>query len=156
MPSGDDRKTNSPRWCQETPRGTSRRENPSAVSGDRRFPPNPGRTIRLTIGTGSCIADRTRSGFTPALRCKLYQIVRGLEAAECPFANLPEVHSGRWGEGLTAEKMKECRWLRLALVAESEYVEWTPDGHLRHVSFIRLRDDKDPREVRRESWMGGA
>jgi len=96
-------------------------------------------------------AGRTRSGFTPALRGKLYQILRGLETAERPFANLPEAHSGRWGEGLTAEKMKECRWLRPALVAEFEFVEWTPDGHLRHVSFVRLRDGKNPREVRRES-----
>ena len=34
--------------------------------------------------------------------------LRPLEIAECPFANLPDARSGRWGEGLTAEKMKEC------------------------------------------------
>jgi bifunctional non-homologous end joining protein LigD len=34
----------------------------------------------------------------------------GLETPECPFANLPEVRAGRWGEGLTAAKMKNCRW----------------------------------------------
>ena len=30
-----------------------------------------------------------------------------------------------WGQGLTVAKMKECRWLRPALVGQFEYVEWT-------------------------------
>jgi bifunctional non-homologous end joining protein LigD len=46
--------------------------------------------------------------------------------------------------------MKECRWLRPVLVARFEYVEWTPDNHLRHASFIALREDRDAREVRRD------
>jgi bifunctional non-homologous end joining protein LigD len=32
---------------------------------------------------------RTRNGFTPALREQLFKRFRGLEIAECPFANLP-------------------------------------------------------------------
>src|SRR6266851_10223308 len=59
---------------------------------------------------------RTRNGFTPSSREQLFKRFRGLEIAECPFANLPEARSGRWGEGLTADKMKECRWLRPVLV----------------------------------------
>jgi bifunctional non-homologous end joining protein LigD len=93
---------------------------------------------------------RTRSGFTPALRGQLWQRFRGLEIAECPFANLPEARSGRWGEGLTADKMKECRWLKPVLVGQFEFVEWTPDGHLRHASFIALREDRDAWDVGRE------
>jgi hypothetical protein len=37
--------------------------------------------------------------------------------SKCPFRNLPESRKGRWGEGLTAEDMKRCRWLRPQLVA---------------------------------------
>jgi hypothetical protein len=37
---------------------------------------------------------------------------------ECPFANLPESKEGRWGQGLTAAKMRECRWLRPVLIGE--------------------------------------
>ena len=48
--------------------------------------------------------------------------------------------SGRWREGLTAEKMKECVWVRPELVAEVEFVEWTPDGHLRHARFVGMRE----------------
>ena len=39
-----------------------------------------------------------------------------------PFVNLPEAQSGRWGQGLTAEKMKECRWLRPRVVGQFEFV----------------------------------
>jgi hypothetical protein len=52
--------------------------------------------------------------------------------------------------GLTAEKMKDCRWLRPALVGQFEFVEWTPDNHLRHSKFIALREDRDAWSVGRE------
>jgi len=58
--------------------------------------------------------------------------------------------SGRWGQGLTAAKMKDCRWLKPVLVGQFEFTEWTPDGHLRHSKFVALRDDKKARNVRRE------
>jgi ATP-dependent DNA ligase len=54
-------------------------------------------------------AGRTRSGFTPASRDQLFKRFQAVASTECPFANLPEPRAGRWGEGLTAEKMKECR-----------------------------------------------
>src|SRR5215470_1883447 len=57
-------------------------------------------------------AGRTRNGFTPMLREQLQKQFRSLEISECPFTNLPEEKSGHWGLGLTAEKMKECRWLK--------------------------------------------
>jgi len=93
---------------------------------------------------------RTRNGFTPAVREQLFRTFRGLETATCPFVNLPEAKSGRWGAGLTAEKMKECRWLRPVLVAQLEFLEWTADNHLRHTTFVGLREDKPARTVRRE------
>ena len=83
-------------------------------------------------------AARTRSGFTPASRAELFKRIRPLETTECPFANLPEKKAGRWGEGLTAAKMKECRWLKPVLVGRFEFVEWTPDKHLRHSRFVGL------------------
>jgi len=95
-------------------------------------------------------ASRTRNGFTPALRTQLFRRFKGLETDACPFANLPEAKSGRWGEGLTAKKMAECRWLKPVLVGQFEFLEWTADDHLRHTRFVALRDDKDPRKVTRE------
>jgi DNA ligase D-like protein (predicted ligase) len=95
-------------------------------------------------------AARTRNGFTPASRAELFKKLKPLEMKDCPFANLPEKKAGRWGAGLTAEKMKECRWLKPQLVGEFEFVEWTDVSHLRHSKFIALRDDKKAKDVVRE------
>jgi len=93
---------------------------------------------------------RTRNGFTPATRNQLFKKFATLEIPECPFANLPEARSGRWGEGLTKAKMAQCRWLKPVLVGQFEFVEWTPDNHLRHSRFVALREDKPAQDVRRE------
>src|SRR5262249_5084399 len=83
-------------------------------------------------------AARTRNGFTPAMREQLFRKLRPLEIRNCPFANLPETWSGRFGQGLTTEKMADCRWLKPVLVGQFEFVEWTPDNHLRHTRFMGL------------------
>jgi DNA ligase D-like protein (predicted ligase) len=95
-------------------------------------------------------AARTRNGFTPAKRAQLFKRFRELQIDECPFDNLPEKKSGRWGAGLTASKMADCRWLKPVLVGQFEFLEWTGDNHLRHTKFVALRDDKDARSVTRE------
>jgi DNA ligase D-like protein (predicted ligase) len=96
-------------------------------------------------------AARSRNGFTPASRAELFKKIKGLETKDCPFANLPEAKSGRWGAGLTAAKMAECRWIKPVLVGQFEFVEWTQDNHLRHTRFMGLREDKEAKEVTRES-----
>ena len=95
-------------------------------------------------------AARTRNGFTPASREELFRKLKRLEIQTCPFANLPEAKGGRWGAGLTAAKMADCRWLKPVTVAQFEFLEWTDVNHLRHTKFVALRDDKDPKDVRRE------
>jgi len=95
-------------------------------------------------------AARTRSGFTPASRAELFTKIKPLEINECPFANLPEKKAGRWGAGLTAAKMEECRWLMPVLVGQFEFVQWTDVHHLRHTKFVGFRDDRRAKDVRRE------
>jgi ATP-dependent DNA ligase len=95
-------------------------------------------------------AARTRNGFTPATRVALLKKLKPLEIKTCPFANLPEKKSGRWGAGLTAAKMVDCRWVKPVLVGQFEFVEWTGENHLRHSRFIALREDKPAKDVRRE------
>jgi len=94
---------------------------------------------------------RTRNGFVPASRRSVFQRLRDLRIEDCPFANLPETRKARWGEAMTAEKMKECVWVRPALVAQIEFLEWTDADHLRHSKFVGLREDKDPRQVVKEN-----
>ena len=93
---------------------------------------------------------RTRNGFTPVTRAQLFRKFKGLEINECPFANLPEARSGRWGQGLTKAKMAECQWLKPVLVGQFEFLEWTGDNHLRHSKFVGLREDKKASDVVRE------
>lgn len=85
---------------------------------------------------------RTRSGFTPSSRTELLRKMKPLETSECPFVNLPESRPGRWGDGLTADKMKDCRWVKPALLSRIEFLEWTPDRHLRHSRFVVLLDKR--------------
>ena len=95
---------------------------------------------------------RTRNGFTPAMRAQLFKKFKALEINDCPFANLPEAKSGRWGQGLTKAKMAECQWLKPILVGQFEFLEWTADSHLRHSRFVGLREDKTATDVGRESF----
>jgi ATP-dependent DNA ligase len=48
---------------------------------------------------------------------------------------------------LTAEKMKQCVWVRPKIVAQLEFLEWTDTDHLRHSKFVGIREDKDARSV---------
>ena len=47
--------------------------------------------------------------------------------------------------------MKECRWLKPTLVGHFEFVEWTPDAHLRHARFMGLCEEQEPGDVEREA-----
>ena len=96
-------------------------------------------------------ASRVRAGFVPATRREIFEKIKHLETSKCRFANLPEPAAGRWGEGLIAEKMKECIWLKPVAVAQIQFLEWTGADHLRHTKFVALRDDKDPKKVIRET-----
>ena len=101
-------------------------------------------------------AARVRAGFVPATRREVFERISALTTKKCPFVNLPEKQVGRWGQGLTAEKIKECVWLRPEAVARIDFLEWTGAGHLRHTKFVALRDDKDPHKVVREHSRAGS
>ena len=90
------------------------------------------------------------NGFTAALRAELFKRFRGLYSEYCPFANLRQAKSGRWGGGLTAAKMQERGWLKPELVAQVEFAEWTLGQSFAHAKFVALRDDKNARNVSRE------
>ena len=107
--------------------------------------------VRFYRGKDLIYAARVRAGLVPATRREIFEKIKHLKAPKCPFANLPEASAGRWGQGLTAEKMKECVWLRPEVVVQIQFLEWTGADHLRHTKFVVLRDDKDPLKVVRET-----
>jgi ATP-dependent DNA ligase len=94
---------------------------------------------------------KVKNGFTVLKRDRIFPMLKRLSSLECPFKNLPEKKAARWSDSLTAEKMKECRWVKPKLVCQVGFVEWTDAGHLHHCTFIALRDHKKPVEVTRET-----
>jgi len=67
-----------------------------------------------------------------------------------PLRRLGEPEKKRTQWALTQEDMKNRVWLKPKLVAQIEFAEWTPDGHLRHSTFVGLRDDKEATDIVRE------
>ncbi len=106
--------------------------------------------VGFYIGKELQFAARVRAGFVPATRKTVFAQLESLRTQTCPFVNLPEAGAGRWGQGLTAEKMKTCVWLEPQAVVRLDFLEFTSAGRLRHPRYVGMRDDKDPRKVVRE------
>jgi bifunctional non-homologous end joining protein LigD len=85
------------------------------------------------------------------VKSQVFERLHALETKVCPFNNLPEAKTARRGEALTAEAMKNYRWVKPKLVAEVEFTDWTAADHLRHSRFVGLRNDKDATQVHKES-----
>jgi bifunctional non-homologous end joining protein LigD len=81
------------------------------------------------------------TGFTEETLDELVRRLRELERRDTPFPTAPKMPRVSKGDVV---------WVEPKLVAEVEFAEWTHDGHLRAPSFLGLRDDKRPEEVRRE------
>jgi bifunctional non-homologous end joining protein LigD len=99
---------------------------------------------------GLRFAGKVRAGLVAHLRRDIARQLRPFHAARCPFADLPNVKTSRWGGGVSAEEMRQIQWLRPELVAQIAFVEWTADHRLRASSFLGMRTDKAASEVRRE------
>jgi bifunctional non-homologous end joining protein LigD len=95
-------------------------------------------------------AGTVRAGLIPHVRRELVAKLKPLQVKECPFADLPDAETSRWGSGVTAEQMAEMTWVLPQLVTQIRFVEWTAEGRLRHAAFIGLRADKAAKDVRRE------
>jgi len=76
------------------------------------------------------------SGFDDRTLAQVKARCEKLRTDVCPFAEKPELHS-------------PTTWVKPEIVAEVEFQQWTPDGMLRAPVFKRLREDIDPKSVRR-------
>jgi bifunctional non-homologous end joining protein LigD len=80
------------------------------------------------------------TGFDGALLRTISAKLKKLAAKSCPFAVPPPPPVAR-----------TSHWVKPALVAEVKFGEWTAEGLLRQPVFLGLRDDKDPKDVVRET-----
>ena len=107
--------------------------------------------VGIYDGKDLMFSAKVRAGFVPATRRGVFKQIAHLKTEKCPFVNLPEKSEGRWGQGLTAAKMKDCVWLKPKAVVRIDFLEWTGASKLRHTKFVGMREDKDPKKVVRES-----
>ena len=116
--------------------------------------PGPHRFDALLVGYYArrrlLFIAKVRNGFVPQTRRDVARRFAGLETDVCPFANLPEPKNARRGQALTAQAMRQCRWLKPKLVVQVGFADWTAGNHPRHARFLGIRDDKDARDVVRE------
>lgn len=82
-------------------------------------------------------AGKVGTGYDEETLKRLSGQMRRLERDTPPFAE-DDLPSG-------------AHWVEPRLVAEVAFTEWTAAGKLRHPRYVGLRDDKTPREVRRET-----
>ncbi len=81
------------------------------------------------------------TGFGERTLDELLARLRPLERRDPPFPQAPKMPRVRKGDVV---------WVEPQLVVQVEFAEWTHDGHLRAPSFLGIRDDKRPEDVRRE------
>ncbi len=81
-------------------------------------------------------AGHVGSGLDDAAVAQLTQRTRALKRQRSPFAAKPPIH-------------RPTTWLEPELVAEVNFIDWTPAGLLRAPVFARLRDDIAARSVGR-------
>jgi len=85
-------------------------------------------------------AGRVGTGFSIKQRISLKQELDKHARATSPFSVKP-----------SDPALREAHWIDPNLVAEVSFIEWTSDGAIRHPSFQGLREDVNPKNVRRES-----
>ena len=86
-------------------------------------------------------AGNVGTGFSDREIRRLREVMAPLERRDSPFAAVPRMPRVR---------SSDIVWLEPELVAEVEFVEWTHEGRMRAPSYLRLREDREAPDVRRE------
>lgn len=79
--------------------------------------------------SGGGIADKKRK--------KLRETLNKIERKTSPFKKEPKPNA-------------PVHWVKPELVCEMSFTEWTSEGHMRHPKFEGMREDKDPKLIKRE------
>ena len=83
-------------------------------------------------------AGSVGTGFDQKELDRLFALLKRLEIPKSPFAD-------------PVRPMERPHWVKPEIVAEARFTEWTSDGLLRQPVYLGTRDDKKPRDVRRET-----
>ncbi|MDT2024541.1 non-homologous end-joining DNA ligase [Methylocella sp. CPCC 101449] len=91
-------------------------------------------------------AGRVGTGFDDKSLISILKQLKPLAVKKMPLAKLPKI-TGR-GKPL---RPATTHWIKPKLVAEVNYMTWDKEGLLRAASYVGIRNDKCPQEVRREA-----
>ena len=84
-------------------------------------------------------AGRTGTGFTQKVRRTLKEQLAPKQRKTPPFAQVP------------ADGRRDAIWVAPDLVAQVRFATWTAEDLVRQAAFLGLREDKAPKDVRREA-----
>jgi bifunctional non-homologous end joining protein LigD len=104
------------------------------------------------VGETLVYAGRAGTGFGDALLGEIMTKLEAIVRKDAACAG-PALEPG--APPLDSSKIPETRtttWVEPRYVCEVRFREWTPDGLLRHPTFLRLRPDKDPGDCARQDW----
>ena len=106
------------------------------------------------IGSAHCcsaITPRMGSSFMRVERERKCQSpnwsASGITSHEKMPLSVPPPRGSRFGSALVLSRV---HWVRPEMVVEVSYVDWTPEGLLRHVVYLGEREDKAAINVRRD------
>jgi DNA ligase D-like protein (predicted ligase) len=91
-------------------------------------------------------AGRVGTGMTVAELERVYRRLEPLAVNKMPLS-APPPRGSRFGSPLVLSRV---HWVRPEMIVEVSYVEWTPDGLLRHVVYLGEREDKAAIDVTRD------
>ena len=98
-------------------------------------------------------AGRVGTGFSEAFLKETFARLNEIDRAKSACLG-PIVEGSEFPTAVIPET-KTTTWVEPRMVCEVRYREWTPDGLLRHAAFLRMRDDKDPKDCERQVAGGG-
>jgi bifunctional non-homologous end joining protein LigD len=96
-------------------------------------------------------AGRAGTGMPVAEWERLWHRLQPLVVDKMPLS-VPPPRGTRFGSPLVLSRV---HWEQPEMVVEVSYVEWTPDGLLRHAVYLSEREDKLVIEVRRNRPLAG-
>src|SRR5690606_5766686 len=83
-------------------------------------------------------SGHTGTGFDQEKLKEIYEILKPLIVKNSPFSSTPKTNA-------------PATWVKPEIVCEIKFSEETKDGVFRHPVFLRLRQDKDPKEITQNS-----
>jgi bifunctional non-homologous end joining protein LigD len=99
--------------------------------------------LGLYDGDRLVYVSKVGAGFDEQALRQVWNALQPLRRADVPFA-----------EG--APSGRGHHWVQPVLVCEVRFSDWTPDGGIRHPTFLGLRPDKPARDCRREDQRARA